>query len=85
MAYNDVDLCYRLVAARLHNVVCQAVRLVHHESISRGQDHEDEAKQARLVTERRRLYRNHPAWLGADPYGNPNLQLDHAGYQPATL
>ena len=83
VAYNDVDFCYRLMAAGRRNVVCQAVRLLHHESVSRGQDAEDPVRSARLLNERRRLFRTHPALVGADPYGNPNLRPDDASFTPA--
>ena len=36
LAYNDVDLCFRLIDSGLYNVVCPAVELVHHESLTAG-------------------------------------------------
>ncbi len=73
IAYNDVELCFRSAAAGLYNVVCQAVTLIHHESISRGVDHIDPVKLARLTRERHRLYETHPAYFQRDPFHNPNL------------
>lgn len=76
VAYNDVDLCWRLHDEGWRSLVCNAVTLIHYESISRGLDHEDPAKLARLGRERRQLYRKHPRHFMQDPYFNPNL---HAG------
>lgn len=76
VAYNDVDLCLRLHDRGLRSLVCNAVSLIHHESISRGVDHEDPAKLERLGRERRQLYSKHPMHFMHDPYFNPNL---HAG------
>ncbi|MBB2494404.1 glycosyltransferase [Aquipseudomonas ullengensis] len=73
VAYNDVDLCWRLHDQGLKNLVCNAVRLLHHESVSRGVDDEDPLKLQRLTQERRRLYQKHPGYFMHDPYFNPNL------------
>jgi len=73
IAYNDVDLCMRLRDAGFYNVVCQAVRLTHHESVSRGIDHIDPAKAARLQREKARLYEKNPRYFLCDPFHNPNL------------
>jgi GT2 family glycosyltransferase len=81
IAYNDVDLCFRLVEAGLYNVVCQSVELIHHESASRGAD-ESPAKQARLRSESRRLYTRHPRFLGHDPFFSPNLHPNDVRFTP---
>jgi GT2 family glycosyltransferase len=73
IAYNDVDLCFRLADAGLYCVVCQVVRLVHYESQSRGLDHLDAAKRKRLKAEMRRLYTMHPHYFQYDPFHNPYL------------
>jgi GT2 family glycosyltransferase len=73
IAYNDIELCFRLVNNKYFNVVCQAVKLIHHESVSRGIDHIDLAKTQRLEQEKRRLYYNHPHFLQYDPFFNSNL------------
>jgi glycosyltransferase involved in cell wall biosynthesis len=73
VAYNDIDLCLRIIDAGYYNVVCQDVKLIHYESLSRGQDHLDEAKHARLKAEKGRLYRKHPDYFMRDPFHNPNL------------
>ena len=73
IAYNDVELCLRGIENGFYNVVCQAVTLIHHESVSRGLDHVDPAKQARLYRELGRLYDTHPRYFQYDPFHNPNL------------
>jgi GT2 family glycosyltransferase len=73
VAYNDVDLCFSLLQKRLFNVVCSTVELVHHESLSRGHDHQDKKKMERLIVERRRLFDKHPYYFGRDPYLNINF------------
>jgi GT2 family glycosyltransferase len=74
VAYNDIDLCLRLHASGHYNVVCQAVRLIHHESVSRGLDHASPERLARLKKDHRRLYAIHPRYFQHDPFHNPNLQ-----------
>ncbi|NDL62309.1 glycosyltransferase [Enterobacteriales bacterium SAP-6] len=73
VAYNDVDVCMSLVEAGLYNVVCQGATLIHHESISRGIDHMDQEKLARLKRELSHLYNKHPAFFQYDPFFNINL------------
>ena len=73
VAYNDVDLCFRLYEAGYYNIVRNDVILYHHESASRGDDRKDEAKMKRLAEERNRLYSMHQALVFNDPFYNPNL------------
>ncbi len=73
VGYNDVDLCFKLYAAGYFNVVAQAARLYHYESVSRGLDDIDPTKLKRLHGEKKILYRNHPHLFGRDPFYNPNL------------
>lgn len=67
VAYNDVELCFRLREAGWHNVVLNRFHASHHESLSRGGDLTRE-KMERLRRERQTLYRRHPAYLAHDPY-----------------
>lgn len=73
IAYNDVELCFKAVNHGFYNVVCQAVTLYHHESISRGLDHIDPIKQERLNKELCQLYVKHPHFYQYDPFYNINL------------
>lgn len=73
VAYNDVELCFRLVEQGYFNVVRNDVILYHHESYSRGYDSRDEAKAERQRREKELLYKKHPAFAGRDPFYNINL------------
>ena len=72
IAYNDVELCFKLVESGYYNVLRNDVILVHHESISRGYDVSPE-KAERLRKEREHLYNVHPNFVDYDPCYNPNL------------
>lgn len=67
VAFNDVELSFRLLEAGYHNVVINEFFLYHHESLSRGND-ETEEKWKRLMAERDKLYEKHPGLKGKDPY-----------------
>lgn len=73
VAYNDVDLCFKLVEEGYYNVVCNAAVLYHHESVSRGYDYVDEAKMQRLANELKKLYTKHPMFDKKDPFYNKKL------------
>lgn len=65
VAYNDVDLCYRIVDAGYRCIYCPTAELVHHEGKSRGfTDNPAE------VAAMRRKYRDR-----GDRWYNPNLSL----------
>lgn len=67
VAFNDVDLCFRLYELGYENV-CRCDSFAYHdESYSRGDDEAPE-KLERLLEERRRLYERHPLLEGVDPY-----------------
>ena len=72
VAYNDVDLCFKLHEKGLYNVVLNKVRIIHHESVTRGDDTSPE-KQKRLELEKRILYKKHPNLSSTDIYYNKNL------------
>lgn len=75
VAFNDVDLCFTLYEMGLHNVVINSRHMLHHESLSRGND-ETEEKQKRLMRERDLLYGRHPGLEGRDPYYHPWLNCN---------
>jgi GT2 family glycosyltransferase len=68
VAYNDVDLCFRLYEMGLSNVQRNDVVLYHHESLSRGDDMQDEKKLDRLKNEQKELYKKHCKLYKNDPY-----------------
>lgn len=83
VAYNDVDLCFKLVEAGYFNVVRNDVVLYHYESFSRGLDTEDEEKTKRLMSERDKLFNKHPQFAlaeGMDPYYNHFLVQTNIDY-----
>ena len=84
IAYNDIDLCMRLVDQGLYNVVVPAVCLTHHESISRGVDHHDPEKHRRLILDRKKLYDRNPSYYQRDPFHNPNLHPDGIHFEVPT-
>lgn len=73
VAYNDVDLCFRLKEANYHNLLCPSVVLIHHESLSRGNDHHCDKKLARLQEDLAKLNVKHPRFFQYDPYFNVNF------------
>jgi len=83
VGYNDVELCFRAAAAGLYNVNCQAVTMLHHESLSRGNDLVDPAKLERLARELKRLEETHPAYRKRDPFYNPNLHPGKLNFELA--
>ena len=74
IAWNDVDFCLRLRAAGYRNVYLPHVRLIHHESVSRGYVMTAE-QLARNTAELVRLRRRWSIPTLPDPYYNPSLTL----------
>jgi GT2 family glycosyltransferase len=68
VAYNDVDFCFRLCEKGLYNVQRNDVVLYHHESLSRGDDMQDEGKLKRLKDEQKELYKRHIKLYKKDPF-----------------
>jgi GT2 family glycosyltransferase len=73
VAYNDVALCFSLAEHGYYQVVCPEVKLIHHESLTRGIDQLDVKKLERLEREKYVLYQKHPAFYMRDPFYNVNL------------
>lgn len=76
VAYNDVDLCFRIHENGFYNVQRNDVVLYHHESLSRGDDLQDENKLKRLRHEMDILYSRHPRLKRYDPF---NARLVNSG------
>ncbi|ABN56126.1 MULTISPECIES: glycosyltransferase [Methanoculleus] len=81
IAYNDVDLCFRLRDAGFYNLVSQSVRLIHHESLTRRMDHADHDKTERLKQDMRRLYQKHPFYYQYDPFYSINLHPNGINFE----
>lgn len=83
VAYNDIDICARLLRKGYFNVVCQAVRVIHHESISRGVDHIDPEKKKRLKKDLNMFYQLNPEYFQTDPFHNINLHPNDVNFSLA--
>lgn len=81
VAYNDVDLCFRLCEKGLYNVQRNDVVLYHHESLSRGDDLQDEKKLKRLLEEMDVLYKRHPMLYRQDPFNGTLMNSGEPEYQ----
>lgn len=78
VAFNDIDLCYRIYEKGFYNVVRNNMYLYHHESLSRGDDRKDEVKSRRLQGELEKLLVAHPGLYGADPFYAQYMTQDPA-------
>lgn len=76
VAFNDVDLCLRLVRSGLHCVVTPFAKLIHAESASRGKDHTMD-RRMRAQREQANFIQAWDQQGEADPYYSPNLSHDY--------
>ena len=75
IAYNDIDLCLKLMDKGYDNLFTPHARATHHESVSRGYEDTDE-KMQRLLSEQSHFLTKWDDFLkNGDPYYNPNLSL----------
>lgn len=81
VAYNDVDLCFRIHEQGLYNVQRNDVVLYHHESFSRGDDMQDKAKFERLMAEKDILYQRHPKLYQYDPFNGTIMNNGEPEYE----
>lgn len=72
IAYNDVELCFRLYQQGYFSVQVNEAVLIHRESFSRGYDNSLE-KQQRLQQEKERLFEKYPSLKAVDPFYSPHL------------
>lgn len=72
VAYNDVDLCLRLLEKGYLNIFTPYAELFHHESKTRGSDSHGEGY-LRFSREKDSLLKRHGHIIKQDPYYNPNL------------
>lgn len=82
VAYNDVDLCLRIVQAGYRIVWTPYAQLYHHESASRGESRPPEEME-RDRREGRTLKRRWCKRIAADSHLNPNVSVNHLDYRPA--
>ena len=79
VAFNDVDLCLKVLRAGYRNVMTPFAELYHHESKSRGSD-EAPDKRERFRAECAVMQARWPELLADDPFYNPNLTDRRADY-----
>ena len=77
VGYNDVDLCMNLYENGYRNVLLNDIKLIHHESVSRGVDAKNKVKSERLSYEKAILKNRHPSLMIVDPYegGSADFKL----------
>ncbi|MDO8650405.1 MAG: glycosyltransferase family 2 protein [Candidatus Berkelbacteria bacterium] len=81
MAFNDIDLCLRLIKSGQLVVWTPSCELYHYESKTRGLDNTNE-KRERLEKEEQLFAAKYGSLLqGGDPYYNRNLSLDTGNYK----
>ncbi len=84
IAFNDVDLCCKLVKAGYRNLWTPYAEFYHHESATRGVEDTPE-KKARFQSEIDYMMTTWGEFLLNDPAYNPNLTLVGEDFSPAYL
>ena len=74
IAFNDIDLCLKLLRSGYRNLYLPQVRLTHHESYSRGLE-DTPGKVSRFVKEIKVMKERWGFLLQNDPNYNQNLSL----------
>ena len=80
VAFNDVDLCLKLMKEGYENLYLPQVIIKHHESYSRGLEDTQE-KQLRFIKETDTMKKRWGKLLLNDPYYNENFSLDSEQFQ----
>lgn len=79
VAFNDIDLCLKVLRAGYRNVMTPFAELYHHESKSRGSD-EAPDKRERFRAECAVMQERWAELIADDPFYNPNLADRRADY-----
>ena len=79
IAFNDVDLCLKIISRGYHNIYLPHVVLYHYESKSRGYEDTPD-KQARFAQEVNYMKQKWQEICDRDPCYNPNLTMNHEDY-----
>lgn len=82
VAFNDVDFCLRVKDAGYRNVWTPYAEMIHHESVSRGNDDTQE-KKARFESEVKKMKERWGTGLLDDFAYSPNLTLNHEDFSIA--
>ncbi|CAD5961577.1 hypothetical protein PCC9214_03223 [Planktothrix tepida] len=80
VAYNDVDLCLKLLTQGYRNLYLPHVVLYHHESKSRGYEDTPEKKE-RLGRESKIMESRWQKFIDNDPYYSPHLSREFQDYR----
>ncbi|MCM3493409.1 glycosyltransferase [Paenibacillus lactis] len=75
VAFNDVDLCLKLLDKGCNNICLNSIELYHHESKSRGAEDTPEKKE-RFQGEINYMLNKWSRYIERDPYYNVNLSLE---------
>jgi GT2 family glycosyltransferase len=75
VAYNDIDLCLKLLNQGFYNVFLPQVMIMHHESYSRGLDTTPD-QQHRFQTEVEYMRKHWSKYMENDPAYNPNYSKE---------
>jgi GT2 family glycosyltransferase len=78
VAFNDVDLCLKVIEAGHRVVLNPHVRLIHFESVSRGYDFIEPEKLIRMRREALYARQRWGSIYRADPFFSPNRNMDTA-------
>lgn len=87
VAFNDIELCLRMMNAGYVNILDPRIQLFHYESRTRGRD-DDIFKLTRDRKERNCLVKNSMTDIRFDAYYNPNLSLNNTyclSFPPRTV
>lgn len=82
VAFNDVDLCIKLLDKNYYNVCLSQIEAFHYESKSRGSDNEGD-KLKRFMREVTYMKEKWGEYLVHDPFYSPNLTLKRDDYSIA--
>ena len=74
VAYNDTDLCLKLLEKGFYNISLNQCSLIHAESVTRKSDSKKRSAFERLKVEKELFLKSHSEYLSnGDPFYNPNL------------
>lgn len=80
--YNDIDFCLKILEAGYRNLYLSKVKLVHHESLSRGHPHKTKKSYEQHIKDVGRFRRIWGSYIDYDPYYNPNLTRTYVDFRP---
>jgi len=78
--YNDIDLCFKMIAKGYRNIYLPHVMLYHYEAKTRGYDLLNDSKKARLFCEGKYFQTKWKSLIEHDPCYNPHLTIEKEDY-----